>query len=140
MSTKNKAIVRRLFQEALDGGNVDIIDELVSPEFVDHSAAPGAPNTREAWKQGMADLRAAFPDSELSIEQEIAEDDLVTTRFTARGTHQGELMGIPATGKKVTVSGIQIARVAGGKIVERWEQVDTMGMMVQLGVVPAPGG
>lgn len=140
MSTKNKAIVRRLFQEVIAGGNLDLIDELVSPDFVDRSAAPGAPNNREAWKKGLAELRAAFPDSELSIEQEIAEEDLVTTRFTARATHQGELMGIPATGKKVTVSGIHIARVAGGKIVERWEEVNTMAMMVQLGVVPAPGG
>lgn len=78
----------------------------------------------------------ALPDAHLYIEDEIAEGDRVTTRFTIHGTHQGELMGIPATGKQVNLGGIHIARVAGGKIVERWYESDMMGVMVQLGVIP----
>jgi predicted ester cyclase len=84
-------------------------------------------------------FRGAFPDLHLHIEDEIAEGDLLTTRWAGHGTHQGELMGIPATGKEVTVGGINISRIADGKIMERWEEFDMMGMMVQLGVVPAPG-
>jgi predicted ester cyclase len=83
---------------------------------------------------------AAFPDVHVHIEDEIAEGDWVVTRMKAHGTHQGELMGIPATGKEVTDSVIHVARIVDGKIVERWEQADLMGMMQQLGVVPEPGG
>ena len=140
MSDKNKAIVRRLFKEGFNQGNLDLIDELASPDFVDHSAPPGAPTTREAWKQGAVGMKAAFPDVHIHIEDEIAEGDRVVSRFTAHGTHQGEFMGIPATGKEIHVNGILIFRLADGKLVERWEQADTMGMMIQLGVVPPPGG
>ena len=77
---------------------------------------------------------------QLHIEDEIAEGDKITIRFTAHGTHQGELMGIPATGKEINVGGISMMCIASGKIMERWEEFDMMGMMQQLGVVPAPGG
>ena len=140
MSEENKAIFRRFVEEGFNQGDLDVFNELVAPDFVNHSAPPGVPPTREGWKQLAGMFRAAFPDMHLHIEDEIAEGDRVTTRFTAHGTHQGELMGIPATGKEVNVGGINIARIAGGKIMERWEEFDTMGMMVQLGVVPAPGG
>ena len=140
MSEANKAIARRFIEEGINQTNLDIFDELVAPDFVNHSAPPGVPPTREGWKQLATMFRTAFPDLHLQIEDEITEGDRVTTRFTAHGTHQGELMGIPATGKEVTIGGINIARIAGSKIVERWEELDMMGMMVQLGVVPAPGG
>ena len=140
MSAENKAIVRRLMEETINQKNLDVFDELVAPDFVNHSAPPGAPSTREAWKQSVAMMGAALPDAHLHIEDEIAEGDRVTTRFTIHGTHQGELMGIPATGRQVNFGSIHIARVAGGRIVERWYEFDMMGMMVQLGVVPPPGG
>ncbi len=140
MSAENKAIVRRLIEEGFNRGNLEVYEELVAPDFVNHSAPPGVPPTREGWKQIAAMFRTAFPDLHLHIEDEIAEGDLVTTRFTGHGTHQGELMGIPATGKEVTFSGINIARIAGGKIMERREEFDMMGMMVQLGVVSPLGG
>ncbi len=140
MSEENKAIFRRLVEDGFNKGNLDVFDELVAPDFVNHSAPPGVPPTREGWKQLAAMFRAAFPDMHLHIKDEIAEGDQITIRFTAHGTHRGELMGIPATGKEVAVGGISIARIAGGKITERWEEFDMMGMMVQLGVVPAPGG
>jgi steroid delta-isomerase-like uncharacterized protein len=138
MSAENKATFRRLV-EGLNQGNLDVYDEVVAPDFVNHSAPPGVPPTREGWKQLAAMFRAAFPDLHFHIEDEIADGDLLTTRWTAHGTHQGELMGIPATGKEATIGGINIARFAGGKIMERWEEFDMMGMMVQIGVVPAPG-
>jgi steroid delta-isomerase-like uncharacterized protein len=140
MSAENKAIPRRLIEEGFNQGNLDVWDELVAPDFVNHSAPPGVPPTREGWKQIMTIFRTAFPDIHLHIEDQIAEGDLVTTRWTGHGTHQGELMGIPATGREMTVSGIIITRVAGGKITERWDEFDLMGVMVQLGVVPPPGG
>jgi steroid delta-isomerase-like uncharacterized protein len=140
MSAENKAIYRRFVEEGFNQGNLDLFDELIAPDFVNHSAPPGVPPTREGWKQMAAMFRAAFPDMHLHIEDEIAEGDQITIRFTGHGTHRGELMGIPATGKEVNFNGISIARIAGGKIVERWEEFDMMGMMVQLGVVPPPGG
>lgn len=82
---------------------------------------------------------SAFPDTKMTVEQQIAEGDKVVTRWKAQGTHKGELMGIPPTGKQVTVTGISIERIVGGMIVESWEEFDQMGMMQQLGVIPAPG-
>ena len=140
MSAENKAIMRRLIEEGFNKGDLEVFDELVSPDFVNRSAPPGVPATREGWKQSSSMLRAGFPDMQLHIEDEIAEGDLVTTRFTGHGTHQGELMGIPATGNEASFSGINIARIAGGKVVERWEEFDMLGVMVQLGFVPPPGG
>jgi predicted ester cyclase len=84
--------------------------------------------------------RTAFPNIHVTIEDQIAEGDKVVTRWTGHGTHQGELMGIPPTNKAVTVTGIAIDRIVAGKIVEHWENFDQLGMLVQLGVVPPPGG
>ncbi len=137
MSEENKAIVRGLY-EGFNTGDLDRVVEASAPDFVNHSAPRGIPPTREGWKQLLNMFRAAFPDIHFDLEHEIAEGDLVTTRFTGHGTHQGEIMGIPATGKEVAFSGIVILRFADGKIVERWEEFDVMGMMVQLGAIPAP--
>jgi steroid delta-isomerase-like uncharacterized protein len=139
MSEENKATMRRFVEEWFNQGNLALFDELVSPDFVNHSAPPGVPPTREGWKQLATMFKAAFPDMQLHIEDEIAEGDQITIRFTAHGTHRGELMGIPATGKEINIGGISMARIAGGKIMERWEEFDMMGMMQQLGVVPTPG-
>jgi steroid delta-isomerase-like uncharacterized protein len=139
MSAENKAIVRRLFEEGFNEGKLELLDELVAPNFVNRSPQPGLPPTREGWKQSAAGMRAAFPDMHVHIDDEIAEGDRVVNRFTAHGTQKGEMMGIPATGKEVSVTGISIHRLAGGKIVERWEEWDAMSMMVQLGAIPPPG-
>jgi predicted ester cyclase len=140
MSKENKVIALRLIEEGFNAGNLHVFDELVADSFVNHNPGFGLPPTLDGWKQSAAGMRAAFPDMHVHVEDQIAEGDLVVGRFTAHGTHQGELMGIPATGKGVTVGGIYILRFAGGKIVERWEEADFMGMMVQLGVIPPPGG
>ena len=135
---QNKAVVRR-FVEAGNRVNLSAYDELLADNFVDHSAPPGFPNDREGQKQFAAMLNAAFPEGSQTADDLISENDKVVMRWTARGTHLGEFMGIPATGRQVTVTGIDIFRVTGTQIVEHWSEWDALGMMQQLGAVPAPG-
>ena len=119
MSTEeNKALVRRFVDEVQSAGNTDAIDEICSPEFVNHSAPPGAPSNREGVKQLTAMFRQAFPDSYFTIEDMMAERDKVATRKTFHGTHQGEFMGIPPTGQQVSMGLIDIVRIADGRVVE----------------------
>lgn len=140
MSKENKTIMRRALKEVVNKGNLDLIDELVSPDFVDHTPFPGLPPDREGVRQSIGMLREAFPNLEITIEDLIAEGDKVVSRQTLRGTHQGEFMGIPPTGKQATWTGILIFRIADGKIVDQWIEQDQLGLMQQLGVVPPPGG
>lgn len=141
MSEENKAIVRRFYEEFANQGILSVAEELVAPDFVDHNPpgpdfAPGL----EGLKQVFTMFRSAFPDMILTVEDQIAEGDKVVTRLTSRGTHKGELMGVPPTGKTITIGLIDIFRVEGGQLAEHWGESDTMGMMQQLGVVPSPGG
>ncbi len=136
---ENKAISRRADEELFNRGNLDVADELFAPTFVYHD-----PVSHEEWrgpesvKRYATMLRAAFPDLHQTIEEQIAEGDKVAYRWTARGTHQGELMGIAPTGRRMTLTGIAIARLVDGKIEEIWENYDALGMMQQLGVIPSP--
>jgi predicted ester cyclase len=137
---ENKAVVQRyneLFVECWTTGEVDVLDEVLAPEFVYHS--PGAPPDLSGFKQSFLMLRAAFPDMRGTVEDLFAEGDKVADRITWQATHQGELMGIAPTGNTVTGTEMHISRIAGGKIVERWGQGDNLGMMQQLGAIPAPG-
>jgi predicted ester cyclase len=136
----NKAIVTRVSEQAVGGGDLSVMDELVAEDFLDHSALPGTPPGREAAKTFVRIFHAGFPDLSLTNEDIIGEGDKVVHRYVLRGTHQGEFMGIPPTGNRIEVHGIDELRVAGGKIVERWGQVDQLGLMQQLGVVPTPPG
>ena len=138
MTEDNKALNRRFVEEVINEGNLDAIDELLDPGVVDHAAPPGVPTGREGAKQFFAIVRSAFPDLHHTIEDMIAEGDKVVMRSTWSGTHQEEFMGIPATGRRVRVSAIDISRVADGRIVEHWEQSDALGLMQQLGVIPPP--
>ncbi len=138
MSAENMAIARRFLEEAFNSGNLAVVDELVAPEFVNHDAALPEPTTGiEAAKASINGYREAFPDLRLTIEQQLAEGEYVATRWSARGTHQGDLMGIAPTGKQATVTGITIDRIVDGKFVESWTNWDTLGLMQQLGVIPA---
>ncbi len=137
MLEENKATIRRIIED-FNKGELNSVVKLSAPDFVYHGAPPGVPPTREGWKQLLAMFRAAFPDIHFDIKHLIAEGDLAIVRFTGNGTHQGELMGVPATGREVAFSGVVILRFANGKMVERWEQFDMMGMMMQLGAIPAP--
>ena len=138
MTEDNKALNRRFVEEVINQGNTDAIDELIDPGVVDHAAPPGFPTGREGAKQFAAMMRSSFPDLHLTIEDMIAEGDKVVMRSTWSGTHQGEFMGIPATGRRVTVSQIDITRCADGRMVEHWGHFYTLGLMHQLGGVPPP--
>jgi len=139
MSEANKALVRQFFL-AINEGNQAPLDEVIAPNYVNHDPVlrPETQHGRDAWKQGEAEFFAAFRDFNITVEDMVAEGDKVASRFTWRGTHQGELMGIPATGKQITVSEILIHRIADGKIVEGWISYDALGMMQQLGAASMP--
>ena len=135
----NKAIPRRITDEAWNRGNLAILDELVAPDFVRHTPLrPEGIHGIEGFKDHVARLRAGFPDAQFLIEDEIAEGDRVVNRWTFRGTHRGDFAGIPATGKAVTMTAIGIVRIADGKIAEIWDEADAMGVLQQLGVLPMP--
>jgi len=136
---ENKALVRRFVDEVQSRGNLDALDEICSPEFVNHSAPPGVPTNCEGVKQLTAMFRQAFPDSYFTIEDMMAEEDKVATRKTFHGTHKGEFMGIPPTGQQVSMGLIDIVRIAEGRVVEHWAMGDNLGMMQQLGIVPRLG-
>jgi steroid delta-isomerase-like uncharacterized protein len=141
MSEENKAIVRRFYDEFASQGNLSLANELVAEDFVDHN--PGVPDMApgpEGMIQVFTAFRSAIPDMRMTVEDQVAEGDRVVSRATVSGTHQGELMGIPATGKSFSIGIIDILRLEGGKIAEHWGESDTMGMMQQLGVAPPPPG
>ena len=138
MSAENKAIARRLVEEAFNEGKLEVVDELAAPGIVSHDSALPEPLVGiDATKASIAAYRDAFPDLKLTVEEQIAEGDLVVTRWTARGTHQGELMGMAPTGKEATVTGITIDRLENGRIAESRTNWDSLGLMQQLGAVPA---
>ena len=135
----NKALVHRFVDEVQSRGNFELIDEICSPEYVNHSAPPGIPADREGIKIVTAMFRGAFPDSYFTVEDMVAEGDKVATRKTFHGTHEGEFMGIPPSGRTVTMGLIDIVRISEGRVVEHWSMGDNFGMVRQLGVVPQPG-
>jgi steroid delta-isomerase-like uncharacterized protein len=138
MSATNKALSKRLLDEAFNAGNLGVLDEILADGFVNYDAALPEPTTGiEAAKASVAGYRDAFPDLKITIEEQIAEGDAVATRWNARGTHQGDLMGIPATGKQATVTGITIDRIADGRIAESRTNWDTLGLLQQIGAIPA---
>jgi steroid delta-isomerase-like uncharacterized protein len=137
---ENKAAMRRIPLEAFNEGNLDVADALFTADYIEHlPLPPGWPTGIAGFKQFVTSLRAAFPDFQYTVEDEIAEGDKVVLRLTAQGTHLGELFGIPATGKHATWTEIHIARSADGKLVEHWANLDQLGQMQQLGVIPTPG-
>lgn len=139
MSAENKALARRLVEEAFNAGRLEVVDELVASDFVEHDPSLTEEVRGPAGvKELIAGYRAAFPDIRITIEDQIADGDYVVSRWSGTGTHQGELMGMPATGKQATVTGITIDRIADGRIAESWDNWDTLGMMQQLGAIPAP--
>ncbi|NOZ72830.1 MAG: ester cyclase [Chloroflexi bacterium] len=138
MSTQaNKALVRRLIEEAWNQGNLGVIDELVSPDYVLHIDAPGPPG-REGYKRDVLMHRTAFPDLRFTIEDMVAEGDKVALRATLYGTHKGEYIGIAPTGQAITLTAISIRRIEKGQIAEEWVELDMLGLLQQLGVAPLP--
>ena len=129
--------VRRVIEEVWNQRNFAVVDELVANSYTGHQPRNEAYGI-EGYKQFFVRLCAAFPDLHFTIEDQIAEGDRVMTRWTARGTHEAEFQGIPPTGKQGAVMGTGIYRLANGKIVEGWTNVDELGMLRQLGVLAAP--
>ncbi len=137
MSEQNKAIVRRLFAELWNNGNMSVADEIFTPNYAHYDpATPDFGRGPDSEKRRAALYRGAFPDLHLTIEDVIAEGETVMTRWSCRGTHKGDLNGIAPTGKHVTISGVTVARVSNGKMVEGYINWDALGLMQQLGVVP----
>ena len=140
LSETNKTVSRRFFEEVFGKGNLAVADEIIAKDHINSgpNTLPGLPLGLEGSKQLVTIYRSAFPDLRLTVDDQIAEGDKVVTLWTAHGTHQGELVGIPATGKSTTVTGISVDRLVNGKIVESWPLFDQFGMMQQLGVIPMP--
>lgn len=140
MSDEIRDVARQYMDEVYNKGHVDFIDEVVASNYVVHdpNSPEGMSGGVEGAKRFIEIYRSAFPDIQITVEDLITEGNKVVTRWTARGTHQGELMGIPPSGNFMEVTGISIDRTEGGKFVESWSNYDALGMMRQLGTVPEP--
>ncbi len=136
MTEQNKALLRRFYEEVIGEGKLDLIDELIAPDFVEHEEFPDLPPGREGVKQVFAMFLEAFPDLHFHIKDLVAEGDKVVARVTMHGTHEGSFMGIAPTGKEIFVQAIDILRFADGKAIEHWGVTDQMSMMQQLGANP----
>jgi len=135
---QNKAIERSIVDRAWNQGDLTVIDEFVSEDYVGY-AGDQTIRGRAPWKRQITAFRAAFPDLVTAVEDQIAEGDTVVTRWSARGTHKGEFQGIPPTGNSVEMRGINIHRIVNGQLVEGWAEADMLGIMQQLGLVPTRG-
>jgi steroid delta-isomerase-like uncharacterized protein len=139
MSKEANVATLTKFATAVNTGNFDLFKEAVSPDNVDHDPAPGQVQGPEGYRMYFSGLRTAFPDLAVAPETIVADDDSIAFAYTITGTQTGPLMGIPPTGKKIKVRGMQISKFKDGKMVERWGSSDELGMLQQLGVLAAPG-
>jgi steroid delta-isomerase-like uncharacterized protein len=134
----NKDVYRRMVEEVVNTGNLDLVDELFDPAYVDHSAPPGAPGGLEGVKAVFGMFRAGFPDVRFSVDDMVAQGDVVATLVHGEGTHNGTFMGIPPSGKHAKWRSVGFFRVKDGKIVEHWGIPDLLGLLIQIGVIPPP--
>ena len=135
---ENKSIVRRFFEVGPSKGDLDAANELLAPGFVLHVPLPCSPGVR-GIDEVVSACRAAFQDLQVTVEDMVTEGDMVAARFTARGVHNGAFMGLPPTGKPITMTGIEIFRLENGKIAELWGEANLLGLMQQLGILPPMG-
>jgi steroid delta-isomerase-like uncharacterized protein len=136
-TTDHKQLVQDFIQDLFTRGDLSAVERYLAPTFVNHDAPyPGAPAGPEGMRQAAEMFRAGCPDWRSDLDQLVAEGDVVVERFTASGTHQGELFGVPGTGKTLVMPGINIFRIHGDKIVERWGRLDQLGLLRQLGLAP----
>jgi steroid delta-isomerase-like uncharacterized protein len=134
---ENKAVIRRYYEDVLNAGDIDALEELAVAQYDERDPLPGQATGREGLRQRVEMLRSAFR-PHFTIEDIIAEQDKVVVRWTNRGTQVGEFMGMPATGKSFTIAGIDIHRLRDGKMAEHWHVVDQLAQLQQLGVIPQP--
>lgn len=137
--SENVAIIGRFIEEVINQGRLEACDHIVEENFIELDPLPGQSQGRQGLKEVIAMMRTGFPDLHWVIDESIASGDKVVTRFTWTGTHRGSFLGIPATGKPVTVKGVVIDRLTQGKMADSRILMDTFGMMQQLGIIPAPG-
>jgi predicted ester cyclase len=133
VNDRNKAVYRRFIREVFNEGGLETLEEVLSPSYICRDAPPGTPPGPEGIKEIVSMFRAGFPDLGITIDEQVAEGDLVCSRATLRGTHPGVLFGIPGTGKAVTMPGLTMVRIIDGRLVESWVKNDVMGLMSQLG-------
>jgi predicted ester cyclase len=140
MSTEqNKAALRRLYEEAINKGNLAVLSEVMAPDYIYHGVGGVELKGSEGFGKYVTMLRTAFPDLKFTLVTVIAEGDYVAHRFTLTGTHKGDLRGIAPTGKRVTATGNVLSRFAGGKEEEAWMEYDTLVLYQQLGMMPLAG-
>ena len=139
MSEQNKANMRRFYDEVFNAGNTSVVDELVAPDFVEHEEFPGLSGGRDGLKQFVTMMRTAFPDARMDVHDLMADGDKVVARLTMSGTQRGDFFGIPASGKSMSVTTIDIIRFENGQAVEHWGATDSAKMLEQLGAIPSPG-
>jgi steroid delta-isomerase-like uncharacterized protein len=132
VSEANKALVSRVVNEAQTQGNLDVVDEIFADDFIDHTPFPGVPPTREGVKMLFGYLRGAFPDLRVCVHEQIADDEKVVTRKSFEGTHRGEFMGVPATGRPVSFEVIDILTFRNDRIIEHRVMFDRLGIQQQL--------
>lgn len=138
MSKEQNAAALTKFAEAVASGNYDLFDEVVAPDSIDHDPAPGQVAGPKGYRALFTELRSAFPDMKAEPIELVADDDAIAFAYTLTGTHQGPFMGIPATGKKVKIRGLQISKFSNGKMVERWGSSDQLGILQQIGAPTIP--
>jgi steroid delta-isomerase-like uncharacterized protein len=141
MIATNKSIIRRLAEEVIQDGNIDLVPEIFASDYVAHDPSnPTRSGGHEGARQFIATLHAGLSDIGYTVERMIAEGDQVWYRFRLSGLHdKGPFMGVPATGRRVVVGGVDMVRLAGGKIAESWVYADALGLLIQLGVIAPPG-
>jgi steroid delta-isomerase-like uncharacterized protein len=132
---QDKALVRRLVIEAQQNGNLDLVDEILAPDFVDHTPLPGLPPTRDGVKVLFSAFHTGFPDLRVDILDQISEAGTVATRKRFSGTHNGEFLGVPASGRSVELEVIDILRVRDGRITDHWVSADRLSLLTQLGAI-----
>ncbi len=138
MATDNKELSRRILEQVWNNKNFDAVDALIAADFVQHDPqAPASVRGIEAYKQFVRYYLGAFPDLHFTVEDQVSEGQTVATRWTVTGTHNGDLRGISATGRRISLTGMTCSRVVDGKFVESWSNWDTLGMLQQLGAIPA---
>jgi steroid delta-isomerase-like uncharacterized protein len=135
---QSKSIIRHIFDEAFNQGNLSVVDELIAPDSISHRLSWGIPANRMGLKQLIATFRTAFPDLHCTVEDEIHQDDRVAAHWTLRGTHKGLFLGNSPTNKSIVVQGLIYARIENGQVIENWTLIDQLGVLQQLGLVPPP--
>ncbi|GAC1650070.1 MAG: ester cyclase [Acidobacteriaceae bacterium] len=136
---ENKAVVRRYYDEVLNGGNSELLNVIAVHEYIEHDPIPGQGTGIDGLRERVAMLRDAFQ-PQFTLEDVVAEGDRVAVRWTHRGTHVGAFMGIPPTGRSYSIAGIDIHRLKDGRMAEHWHVVDLLGQLQQLGIIPLPDG